>query len=116
MYSIVIAILEKEKMVYRKDRRVYLDEFCTEQSYESQKIKNERRYKTLVTLYGIDEEGDRRIIHRLFLPFHQRIDYARTEFFKIYPLFCENEEFILTVQYTDSLRRSVETVYETKGY
>jgi hypothetical protein len=108
-----IRWLVKEKMVNIRKDYAYLDPFCSEPTYEKQLINNERRYKTLVSLLTYIEHGERRILHRLFLAFHEPVPYAKRMFFAAYPGFEEDEKYTIIVQYTDSYLRKVNTVYES---
>lgn len=107
--------LEAEKFISIRDHTAFLDEYCTEENYIEQTLNNQRRWKTIVTAYGIDAEDHKYIKHKHYFPYHQSIKEIKKQFFYKFPSFEENELDTLAIQYTDSLHKMVWTVYETEG-
>lgn len=114
--QVIAGILEREKILSIRYGYAYLDQFCTEDTYIAQRMKCERRYKTIVTLHRIQSDGSKVILHRLYLPFHQEAYPAKKQFFQSFP-YCQETEFqLITIQHTDTKERKVWIIYETQGY
>lgn len=109
-------VLLKEKMLTITGPYATINPYCEETDYHKQKIKNERRYKTIVSMNKVIDDGTYKILWRLFLPFHQSIPYAKRLFFAAYKGPEEDENHFITIHYTDAVERKSETIYENVRY
>lgn len=106
----VAQCLEKEKMVSIKGKYVRLRGDC-DLPYAQQKELNEKRYKTFIKAYQMDDNGRLSLVHKLIMPFHQDIYDARERFFAKFPFAQESSLFFIEIIYADIVLKEYDTIY-----
>ena len=105
--------LKKDKMINIHQGVATLPQWC-EDKYDIQTKNNERWFKTIVSYISMDNEGQRRLKHKLYLPLHKAPQAARMIFKRAYPYCLEDNCNTLMIYHTNTLNGEFNLVYETK--
>lgn len=111
--------LEYQKMITLSNKNgrmiAKLNEFC-DRGYEEQLVVNERRWKTIIKLQEVDENGVIRLKKKIFYPFHQPVEKVVDNFALSHEDIVLNENLYIDIEYTDSHTRTFEIVYTSQCY
>lgn len=101
-------LLQREKMAIIRGNFVILNNEC-DLPYEKQLLENEKRYKTIVKSFHMDEDGNRKLVHKFILPFHQSVYEARKVFLSLFSV-VESDRCYIEIEHTDTVRKIFNTV------
>lgn len=113
--TIEIGMRRRKKLVDEYRKYAFINEYC-DKPYTEQILANQRRWKTVVRSFQIDDEGNRILDKKLILPYHQEHLPARDLFLVRFPGIIESTFYYIEVVHVDSLEKKLDIIHSSQCF